>query len=320
MTMTDVSTVAASVYVYVCPTLTRHSHRIDDGVDQRTHHCLVPHPSSPSVVTAEPCIHEVAVDATLVNEAHNQLWTYTDGRFHHQASGHCLTAAPTHPHEYSNNTQLVLAACTEDDTQKWIWSTGLLAERNPHVFEVRMEQVRRMRASEHGHPSTSTHPSSALLSELQSDAHHTAAHDGAEQHASLIDHELQHSAHEDAAMSRIEQAVEKLLQQQQHEQSEIDEERHALEEEKTELGHQQHELEEEEAKYQQLEHRLAAHETDAHNVLTPEPVHFFTPLTIILSLLFVAVLAAVFRIYLFPLVLKRWSNRASNNKYYAHAY
>jgi len=103
-------------------------------------------------------------------------------------------------------------------------------------------------------------------------------------------------------------------------------------------GEQTHEGEE--AHHESEEHHWTAHEEAPHRpvaihgpndipapssallqVPPEEPVHFFTPVTLLLAVAFVAILAYSFRVWLWPIFVKRYSDKAQERySLYSHAY
>jgi hypothetical protein len=182
---------------------------------------------------------------------------------------------------------------------------------------------------------------------------HSEVREQAWAHDQLVQREHRDFEAEEVQIAHLEAAVHQLAEQEHADHAELESEKHELAVEKNELHHQEEEIQEEKHRLERLEkeyrdqshgehhesteHHEAAehHEVDHHEeeqeehhsatahepvtVGSEEPVHFFTPVTLILSVLFIGVLAVVFRVYLFPYFVKRYAKQTPSH-YYSHAY
>jgi len=287
------------------------------------------HTHATPIIISELCVHEMG--ASLTEEiVQAQTWKYDNGRLHHVHSAQCLTLSASIDGGLHQGTGVHLADCSthgHDPAQTWHWATGEVTQRDPLIFRRHAEAVRahkQLQALRAGGGTTTTaqHHDNPHMQAVA--VHHTAASAAASSHASLLAHEQQRSMDDHAAVQHLEAEVAALRAHQHEDETTIHREQTQLAEAQTSLRRAQERMMEEDRKLLRMEEEFRKQQLEQQHMQQQldgmEPaVHFFTPLTLTLSILFVGVLAYVFRIYLFPYFVRRYSAIWKDRLDYEHA-
>ena len=192
-------------------------------------------------------------------------------------------------------------------------------------LENEVERLSKEDAATHAVESSNHDAEEAQIAHLQSELALTESELNAEH------------AQEEAQLHRLQSEIDALTREENAEHAQLEREREIEHAQSQELHHDEERLTKLEERLAQVVHEKGAHnlgvDEDAgadeggaqhHNtallaVEQPEPVHFFTPFTLLLSVGFVALLAYVFRVWLCPSIVRRYTSTAQE-KYYSHAY